>query len=86
MIIFKPLFTIPCLVVVLVSLGGCDPDSDFGEEFVRKSSPERDRLILEYPLDQQVELYLKVLHATHPPDLDLSSVIARHGAALLCLF
>ncbi len=81
---FKPLCPVPCAVVlVLVSLGGCDPNAEFGEDFVRKSIPERHRLILEYPLEQQVELYLKSMLENHPPDLGLTSVLATHGADLV---
>ena len=51
---FKPLCPVPCAVVlVLVSLGGCDPNAEFGEDFVRKSIPERHHLILEYPLSSK---------------------------------
>ncbi len=81
---FKPLCPVPCAVVlVLVSLGGCDPNAEFGEDFVRQPLLERHRLILEYPLEQQVELYLKSMRENHPPDLGLTSVMATHGVDLV---
>lgn len=81
---FTPLFTVQCSVaLLLVSLGGCQPESEFGEEFIRQPLPERHRLILNYPLEQQVDLYLKAMHEIHPPDLGLADVVATHGADIV---
>ena len=71
------------VMVFVLGLGVCKSESNFGEEFVRKSSPEQHRLILSYPLDQQVDLYLKTMLERHPPDLGLADVVASHGADIV---
>jgi len=53
------------------------------KKLVHKSPAERDRLLLEYPLEQQVDLYLKLMDAIHPPDMGLAAALASHGAAIV---
>ncbi len=88
--------SISLFAVLLLALGlsTCDPvpwiwwlgaggGSNVEEEFVRKSIPEQHRLILDYPLDQQVDLYLKSMLEIHPPDLGLADVLASNGADIV---
>jgi hypothetical protein len=44
---------------------------------------ERRVAIRQYPLEQQVDLYLNAMFAKHPPDLGLASVIASNGRAIV---
>ncbi len=82
------------VLLLVLGLSVCDPVpwvrwlvarscSDVEKEFFRKSGPERRRLILDYPLEQQVNLYLKSFHCRHPGDLSLSGVVASNGADIV---
>ena len=67
--------------LMLAALAGCQPE--FGDDFVRHSYSEQRRLILNYPLEQQVDLYLKVMRETHPPNMGLADIVASHGADIV---
>ena len=67
--------------LLLAALAGCQPE--FGDDFVRKPYLEQDRLILNYSLEQQVDLYLKVMLETHPPNMGLANSVASHGAEIV---
>lgn len=53
------------------------------KDFLRMPPRERDRAILEYSPEQQVDLYLKVVLGQHPPDLGLADAIASNGSKIV---
>ena len=67
--------------LLLAALAGCQPE--FRGAFVRQSFPEQRSLIFNYPLEQQVDLYLKAMSEIHPPDLSLADLLASHGADIV---
>jgi len=44
---------------------------------------ERDRAILQYPAERQVDLYLMVMLEQHPPDLGLADAVASNGSKIV---
>jgi hypothetical protein len=44
---------------------------------------ERRIAILQYPPEQQVELYLKAMLEKHPPDLGLADAVASNGSSIV---
>lgn len=69
-----------CALIALIGFGCQRHWHDTAtNEFLRQTIPERRASILQYPLEQQVDLYLAAMRL-HPPDLGLANVIASNGA------
>ena len=68
-------------VVVAPSCQGAEHAAS--EQFLRKPMVERRTAILEYPPEQQVELYLRAMLAQHPPDLALADAVASNGERIV---
>lgn len=72
------------ILCLLVSTGcqGLEPP-DSAEQFLSKSIAEQRSEILEFPLAQQVDLYLAATLRQHPPDMELANVVASNGADIV---
>jgi len=68
-------------VLALPACHGCG--SNEGSSFVRMNPRERPRVILTYPPEQQIELYLEVTFKQHPPDLSLAAALASNGSRII---
>lgn len=53
------------------------------KRFLQLSMAEQRTSILQYPLAQQVELYVVAMLAEHPPDLALADVVASNGSKII---
>lgn len=61
----------------------CQAEPEASESFLRKPMAERRTAILQYPPEQQVELYLRAMLEKHPPDLALADAVANNGAKIV---
>ncbi|MGD9724703.1 MAG: hypothetical protein AB7U76_25995 [Pirellulales bacterium] len=52
-------------------------------EFLNLPFRERPKALAAYPPNEQVDLYLSAMLATHPPQLELANVVAASGPAVL---
>src|SRR5687768_2126647 len=59
--------------------------SDEAGEFLKKPMMEQRATIMDYPLEQQIELYLNAMLSEHPADIALAEVLATNGAPLIPL-
>lgn len=73
--------SILCLLVSTGCQGLEFPDET--EQFLSKSIVEQRSEILEFPLVQQVDLYLAATLRQHPPDMELANVVASNGADIV---
>jgi len=68
-------------VLALSACHGCG--SNEGSALVRMSPRQRAQVILTYPPERQVELYLEVMFKQHPPDLGLGDALASNGSSIV---
>jgi hypothetical protein len=72
-----------CLLFSLVASGCQAAERGADKDFLRMPPRERDRAILQYPPERQVDLYLMVMLEQHPPDLGLADAVASNGSKVV---
>lgn len=72
-----------CLLFSLVATSCQAAERGADKNFLRMPPHERDRAILQYPPERQVDLYLMVMLEQHPPDLGLADAVASNGSKIV---
>lgn len=71
------------LVTLLLSASCLGMESSSEDElFLKRPMNERREIIVQYPMEKQIHLYLLAMQK-HPPDLGLADAVAKNGAELV---
>lgn len=76
----RALFGVLTLLLSASCLGMGSSSED--ERFLSRPMNERREIIVQYPTEKQVDLYLLAMQK-HPPDLGLADAVAKSGAKLV---
>lgn len=71
-------------MALLLSISGHVAGQSQSEQmFLKLPMNERRAAITQYPLQQQVDLYLLAMKRKHPPDLGLADAVAKSGSRIV---